>query len=130
MNSTVVVRIARVPRFSRSLLSSGPIGIAIANGIQPGAPLDFSDGAQLLAAGDVTAGVVASRAGYDLSAVGAASRPWPLCRTRGRQRVRTLRRHDFYLGMTLALVREASLARRSWCCPRVMAFFLWLIATG
>jgi len=24
----------------------------------------------------------------------------------------------FYLGMTLALVREASLARRSWCCPR------------
>jgi hypothetical protein len=30
------------------------IGIAVANGIQPGAPLDFSNGTQLMAAGDVT----------------------------------------------------------------------------
>src|SRR5215510_1975547 len=53
MSSLFVVRIAGVFALLAVVAQFGAIGIAIANGIQPGAPLDFSDGAQLLAAANV-----------------------------------------------------------------------------
>jgi hypothetical protein len=58
MSDLFVVRIAGVFALLAVVAQFGAMGIAIANGIQPGAPLDFSDGAQLLAAADVSPGVL------------------------------------------------------------------------
>lgn len=58
MDSLFVVRFAGVSALLAVIAQFAAIGIAIANGIQPGAPIDFSDGAQLLAAGDPTPGVL------------------------------------------------------------------------
>lgn len=57
MNELFVVRIAGISALLAVAAQFAAIGIAVANGIRPGAPLDFSDGAQLLAAGDVTPAV-------------------------------------------------------------------------
>ena len=58
MTNLFVVRVAGVSALLAVAAQFAAFGIAFANGIQPGAPLDFSDGAQLLAARNVTAGVV------------------------------------------------------------------------
>jgi hypothetical protein len=58
MNNLFVVRIAGVSALLAVIAQFAAIGIAIASGIQPGAPLDFSDGGQLLAAGDVRPAVL------------------------------------------------------------------------
>lgn len=58
MNSLFVVHIAGVSALLAVIAQFAAIGIAVASGIQPGAPLDFTDGAQLLAAGDVTPAVL------------------------------------------------------------------------
>ena len=58
MTSMFVVRIAGVSALLAVVAQFAAIGIAIANGIRPGAPLDFSNGAQLLAAGDVSSTVL------------------------------------------------------------------------
>lgn len=58
MSNLFVVRIAGVFALLAVVAQFGAIGIAIANGIQPGAPLDFSDGAQLLAVADVPPGLL------------------------------------------------------------------------
>jgi hypothetical protein len=58
MSSIFVVRVAGISALLAVVAQFAAIGIAIANGIQPGAPLDFSNGARLLAAGDVTSGVL------------------------------------------------------------------------
>jgi hypothetical protein len=58
MSSLFIVRIAGIFALLAVAAQFAAIGIAIAIGIQPGAPLDFSNGAHLLAAGDVSAGVL------------------------------------------------------------------------
>jgi hypothetical protein len=58
MTSLLVVRIAGISALLAVIAQFAAIAIAIANGIQPGRPLDFSDGEQLLAAGDVSSGVL------------------------------------------------------------------------
>ena len=58
MTPLFVVRVAGVSALLAVAAQFGAIGIALANGIQPGAPLDFSSGEQLLAARHVTAGVI------------------------------------------------------------------------
>jgi hypothetical protein len=58
MTTLLVVRLAGVLALLAVAAQLVAFGIAFANGIQPGAPLDFSDGAQLLAARDSTAAVV------------------------------------------------------------------------
>ena len=58
MTSLFVVRIAGAFALLAVAAQFAAFGIAFASGIQPGAPLDFSDGAQLLAAGNVSAGVL------------------------------------------------------------------------
>ena len=55
MTSLFVVRIAGV---FAVVAQFGAFGIAFASGIQPGAPLDFSDAARLLAAADANRGVL------------------------------------------------------------------------
>jgi hypothetical protein len=52
MSDLFVVRIAGVSALLAVAAQFAAIGIAIASGIQPGAPPDFSDGAQLLATAD------------------------------------------------------------------------------
>jgi hypothetical protein len=58
MTSLFVVRIAGVFALIAVAAQLAAFGIAFASGIQPGAPLDFSDGAQLLAAADANPGVL------------------------------------------------------------------------
>jgi hypothetical protein len=58
MTSLFVVRIAGVFALLAVAAQLAAFGIAFASGIQPGAPLDFSDGAQLLAAADANPGVL------------------------------------------------------------------------
>ena len=58
MTSLFVVRIAGVLALLAVVAQFAAFGIAFASGIRPGAPLDFSDGAQLLAAADVSPGVL------------------------------------------------------------------------
>src|SRR5262245_3397952 len=58
MTSLFIVRVAGLSALLAVAAQFAAFGIAFANGIQPGAPLDFSDGAQLLATRNVTAGVV------------------------------------------------------------------------
>ena len=58
MSSLFVVRVAGASALLAVAAQFVAFAIAFANGIQPGAPLDFSDGAQLLAARHVTAGVI------------------------------------------------------------------------
>jgi hypothetical protein len=58
MTSLFVVRIGGIFALLAVAAQFAAIGIAIASGIQPGAPLDFSDGAQLLAAADANPGLL------------------------------------------------------------------------
>jgi len=58
MTSLFVVRIAGVFALLAVVSQFAAVGIALASGIQPGAPLNFSDGAQLLAAADANPGVL------------------------------------------------------------------------
>jgi hypothetical protein len=58
MTSLFVVRIAGVFALIAVAAQLAAFGIAFASGIQPGAPLDFSDGAQLLAAANTNPGVL------------------------------------------------------------------------
>ena len=58
MTSLFVVRIAGVFALLAVAAQLAAFGIAFTSGIQPGAPLDFSDGAQLLAAADANPGVL------------------------------------------------------------------------
>ena len=58
MTSLFVVRIAGVFALLAVVAQFAAVGIALASGIQPGAPLNFSDGAQLLAAADANPGVL------------------------------------------------------------------------
>jgi hypothetical protein len=58
MTRLFVVRIAGVFALLAVVAQFAAISIAFANGIQPGAPLDFSVGQQLLAARNVSAGVL------------------------------------------------------------------------
>ena len=58
MTNVFVVRIAGVLALLAVVAQLAAFGIAFASGIQPGAPLDFSDGAQLLAAADANPGVL------------------------------------------------------------------------
>ena len=57
MTELFVVRIAGVFALLAVAAQFVAFGIAFANGIQPGAPLDFSDGAQLLAVRNSTAAI-------------------------------------------------------------------------
>jgi hypothetical protein len=57
MTNLFLVRVAGVSALLAVAAQFVAVGIAVANGIQPGAPLDFSDGAQLLAARNTAAGV-------------------------------------------------------------------------
>ena len=117
MNSTIVVRIAGVSALLAVIAQFGAIGIAIANGIQPGAPLDFSDGAQLLAAGDGTAGVV----GLSLATI-SPSLGLPLglglyVVLKDAKGYALFGATMFYVGMTLALVHEALRIVLVWRMP-------------
>jgi hypothetical protein len=58
MSDLFVVRIAGLSALLAVIAQFAAIAIAIASGIQPGAPLDFTDGEQLLAAGDVRPAVL------------------------------------------------------------------------
>jgi hypothetical protein len=95
------------------------LGIAFASGIRPGAPLDFSDGAQLLAAGDTTSGVL----GLTLATI-SPSLGLPLGlglyvvlrNARGYALVGTML---LYVGMTLALVHEVLRIVLFWRLPRL-----------
>lgn len=58
MSSLFVVRIAGVSALLAVVAQFAAIGIAMANAIRPGAPLDFSNGAPLLAARDVSSTVL------------------------------------------------------------------------
>ena len=107
MSGIFIVRVAGVSALLAVVAQFAAIGIAIANGIQPGAPLDFSNGAQLLAAGDVTSGVLGLTLAPHLPVTGAAARPWAVCRARGRRGVYALFGATMdHVGMTLGLVHE------------------------
>jgi hypothetical protein len=102
------------------------IGIAVANGIEPGAPLDFSDAAQLLAAGDVTPAVL----GLALATI-SPSLGLPL----GLGLPRALGWVLLALGVGVGLVAYPAqyfrVAGASLVVlPAMMVFFLWLIAMG
>lgn len=58
MTELFVVRIAGVSALLAVAAQFAAFGIAFANGIQPGAPLDFNDGAQLLAAAEASPGLL------------------------------------------------------------------------
>jgi hypothetical protein len=117
MTSLFVVRIAGVSALLAVVAQFAAVGIAIANGIQPGAPLDFSDGAQLLAAGDVTAGVV----GLALATI-SPSLALPLglglyLVLKDAKGYALFGATMFYVGMTLALVHEALRIVLFWRMP-------------
>jgi len=117
MSTLFVVRIAGVFALLAVVAQFGAMGIAIANGIQPGAPLDFSDGAQLLAAADVRPGlmglVLATISpslglplGLGLYVVLKDAKGYALFGT-------TM----FYVGMTIALVHEVLRIALFWRMP-------------
>ena len=117
MNNTIVVRIAGVSALLAVIAQFGALGIALANGIQPGAPLDFSDGAQLMAAGDVTGGLV----GLALATI-SPSLALPLglglyVVLRDAKGYALFGATMFYVGMTLALVHEALRIVLFWRMP-------------
>ena len=117
MTSLFVVRVAGISALLAVIAQFAAIGIAVANGIQPGAPLDFSDGAQLLAAGDVTAGVV----GLALATI-SPSLALPLglglyVVLKDAKGYALFGATMSYVGMTLALVHEALRIVLFWRMP-------------
>jgi hypothetical protein len=117
MGGLFVVRVAGVSALLSVLAQFAAIGIAVAIGIQPGAPLDFSNGPQLLAAGDVRAGVL----GLVLATI-SPSLGLPLGLglyvvlkdAKGHALLGTMM---FYVGMTLGLVHEVLRIVLFWRMP-------------
>lgn len=117
MTSLFVVRIAGVLAVLAVAAQFVAFGIAFASGIQPGAPLDFSDGAQLLAAADANPGVLglvfatispslALPLGVALYVVLADARGYAL-----------LGAVMYYVGQTIALVHEVLRIALFWRMP-------------
>ena len=116
MNSLFVVRIAGVSALLAVIAQFGAMGIA-ANGIQPGAPLDFSDGPQLLAAGDVTPavlGLVLATISPSLGLPIGLGLAVVLKNARGYSLFGAT---IWYVGMTLALVHEVLRIVLFWRMP-------------
>ena len=117
MTDLFVVRIAGVFALLAVVAQFGAMGIAIANGIQPGAPLDFSDGAQLLAAANVSPGVL----GLVLATV-SPSFGLPLgialyVVLKDAKGYALFGAAMFYVGMTIALVHEVLRIVLFWRMP-------------
>jgi hypothetical protein len=117
MSSIFVVRAAGVSALLAVVAQFAAMGIAIALGIQPGAPLDFSNGAHLLAAGDVTSGVL----GLTLATI-SPSFGLPLglglyVAIRDARGYALFGAVMFYVGMTLALVHEGLRIVLFWRMP-------------
>jgi hypothetical protein len=119
MGDLFVVRVAGACALLAVVAQFGAIAMAILNGIQPGAPLDFSNGAQLLAAGDVTSAVfglvlatlspsLALPVGRGLYVVLREARGFALLGT-------TM----YCVGSTLALVHEVLRIVLFWRMPRL-----------
>src|SRR5262245_25029784 len=119
MSSLFVVRIAGVFALLAVVAQFGAIGIAIANGIQPGAPLDFSDGAQLLAIADVPPGLLGL--GLVLATI-SPSLGLPLglglyVVLKDAKGYALFGATMFYVGMTIALVHEVLRIVLFWRMP-------------
>ena len=117
MSTTFVVRIAGVSALLSVIAQFAAFGIAFAIGVQPGARLDFSDGAQLLAVGDVSAGVL----GLSLATI-APSLVLPLgiglyVVLKDAKGYALFGATMFYVGMTLALVHEVLRIVLFWRMP-------------
>jgi hypothetical protein len=117
MSNIFVVRAAGVSALLAVVAQFAAMGIAIAIGIQPGAPLDFSNGAQLLAASNVTSGVL----GLTLATI-SPSFGLPLglglyVAIREARGYALFGAVMFYVGMTLALVHEVLRIVLFWRMP-------------
>ena len=117
MNTLFVVRVAGVFALLAVVAQFGAIGVAIINGIQPGAPLDFSDGAQLLAVADVRPGLM----GLVLATI-SPSLGLPLgialyVVLKDARGYALLGATMFYVGMTIALAHEVLRIVLFWRMP-------------
>jgi hypothetical protein len=117
MTTVFLVRVAGLSALFAVAAQFVAFGIAFANGIQPGAPLDFSNGEQLLAARNVTAGVI----GLVFATI-SPSLALPLALglyvvLKDAKGYALFGATMYYVGQTLALVHEALRIALYWRMP-------------
>ncbi len=117
MTSIFVVRIAGVSALLAVIAQFAAIGIAITNGIQPGQPIDFSNGAHLLAAGDVTPGLLGLTLATLSPSFGLALGLGLYAVLKDAKGYALFGVAMYYVGMTIALVHEVLRLVLFWRMP-------------
>ena len=117
MTSLFVVRIAGIFMLLAVAAQFAAMGIAVANGIQPGAPLDFSDGEQLLAASDANPALLGLVFATISPSFGLPIGIGLYVVLKDAKGYALFGAMMFYVGMTLALVHEVLRIALFWRMP-------------
>jgi len=117
LTNLFIVRIAGISALLAVIAQFAAVGIAIANGIQPGQPIDVSNGAQLLAAGDVTPGLLGLTLATLSPSFGLALGLGLYAVLKDAKGYALFGVAMYYVGMTIALVHEVLRLVLFWRMP-------------